>query len=103
MVMYKRDMETQFGLKSPAMCLNNNIDFLGKELHVQTENVDTSVPCILTQVFLRGRVIQTVKYKYPTEIRNLNNFSKIHDLMHSQHMDVIKKINEQQERYRKQS
>ena len=96
-------METKSGLKSPTMCLNNNIDFLGKELHVQTENVDTAVPCILTQVFFRGRVIQTIKYKYPTEIRNINNFSKIQDLMHSQHMNVIKKINEQQEKYRKQS
>jgi hypothetical protein len=103
MVMYKRDMETQFGVKSPAMCLNDNIDFLGKELHVQTENVDTTVPCILTQVFFHGRVIQTVKHKYPTEVCNQNNFSKIHDLMHTQHMDVIKKINGQQEKYRKQS
>jgi hypothetical protein len=96
-------METQFGLKSATMCLNDNIDFLGKELHVQTENVDASVPYILTQVFLRGRVIKTLKYKYPTEIRNLDNFSKIHDLMHSQHMDVIEKINGQQEKYREQS
>jgi hypothetical protein len=96
-------METKSGLKSPTMCLNNNIDFLGKELHVQTENVDTTVPCILTQVFFRGRVIQTIKYEYPAEIRTLNNFSKIHDLMHRQHMDVIEMINERQEKYRKQS
>jgi predicted peptidase len=103
MVMYKRDTETRSGVKSPAMGLNDNIDFLGKELHVQTENVDATVPCILTQVFFRGRVIQTVKHEYPTEIRNHNNFSKIHDLMHTQHKDVMEKISRQQEKYRKQS
>jgi len=92
-------MGSQFGVKKPTMGLNNNLDFLGKELHVQTENVNSEDPYIITQVFFSGRVIQTTKYEYSTEIRGIKNFARISDLMHEQHTKVIENINKKQETY----
>jgi len=92
-------MESQFGVKEPTMGLNNNLDFLGKELHVQTENVNSDDPYILTQVFFSGRVIQTTKYEYPAVIRGVKHFARIRDLMHEQHTKVIENINKKQETY----
>jgi hypothetical protein len=100
MAMDGSDKSIQHGVRSPIMSLNDNLDFFGKDVHVQTENVDSTDPYIVTQVFLHGRVVQTTKYEYPDEVRNRNEVVKIHDLMRMQHMEVIEKINRQQEKYR---
>ena len=90
-------MENHPGAESLAIGFNDNFDFMGKELHIQTENVKTAAPCILTQVFYRGRVIHTTKFEYSSETTDGNDFSKIRELMHSQHLRVIKNISRQQE------
>ena len=61
MVMGENDVESQFSLKPPVMSLNDNMNFFGKKLQVQTENVDSRDPYILTQVFLHGRVIHSAR------------------------------------------
>lgn len=103
MIMNRMDMEINSDVASPAMGLNDNLNFLGKELHVQTENVQSDVPCIRTQVFFHGRVVHTAKYEYSNEVKDSLNLTKIRDLMHKQHMNVIEKINKQQLKYQKQS
>ena len=90
-------------MASPAMGLNDNLNFLGKELHVQTENVPASTPCILTQVFFHGRVIHTAKSEYATEAGGSHNLAKIRDLMVKQHMKVIERISEQRAKYQNRS
>ena len=97
--MNQLDMKIPPNVASSAMGLNDNLNFLGKELHVQTENVQSSVPCIRTQVFFHGRVVYTAKYEYSSESSNPLDLLKIRDLMHEQHMRVIKKINEQEAKY----
>lgn len=97
--MGENDVESQFSLKPPVMSLNDNMNFFGKKLQVQTENVDSRDPYILTQVFLHGRVIHSARCEYTAEIFHLDDVAKIHDLMRKQHMEVIEKINKQQEKY----
>jgi len=101
--MNRSDMKNQSNAANPAMGLNDNLNFLGKELHIQTENVQSSAPCIRTQVFFHGRVVHTVKYEYSTGKRDSLSLSKIRELMHEQHIRVIEKISEQQTKYQKKS
>ena len=103
MIMNRTDMEINPDVASPAMGLNDNLNFLGKELHVQTENVQSDAPCIRTQVFFHGRVVHTVKYEYSNDLKNSLNLTKIRDRMHKQHRNVIEKIHRQQLKYRKRS
>ena len=79
MLMNQSDTKIQSNTVNPAMGLNDNLNFLGKELHVQTENVQSSVPCIRTQVFFHGRVVHTAKYEYSTEQCDSLGLSKIRD------------------------
>lgn len=97
----RTDMGIQPNVVSTAMGLNDNLNFLGKELHVQTEHVQSSSPCILTQVFFHGRVIYTTKCEYASETPDAHNLVKIRDLMHKQHMKVMERIGEQQAKYQK--
>jgi hypothetical protein len=83
------------------MGLNDNLKFLGNELHIQTENVQSSTPCILTQVFFRGRVIHTARCEYSKENQDSANLAKIRDLMHQQHMKVMEKISARQANFKK--
>jgi hypothetical protein len=103
MFMNRAEMETPASVASPAMGLNDNLNFLGKELHVQTENIQSSAPCILTQVFLRGRVIHTAKYEYGNGTQNPRNLAEIRDLMQKQHDKVIERIHERQANYHKRT
>jgi len=88
---------------STAMGLNDNLNFLGKELHVQTEHVQSSSPCILTQVFFHGRVIYTTKYEYASDAPDAHNPVEVRDLMYKQHMKVMERIGEQQAKHQKRS
>jgi hypothetical protein len=103
MLRNRSDTKIQSNAANPAMGLNDNLNFLGKELHIQTENVQSSAPYIRTQVFFHGRVVHTAKYEYSTEKRDSPDVLRIRELMHKQHMRVIKKISEQQVKYQKQS
>jgi hypothetical protein len=101
--MNRPDIQMRTDVASAAMGLNDNLNFLGKELHVQTENVQSSVPCILTQVFLHGRVIHTTKYEYAAELAGSSDLVKIRELMCRQHTKVMDRINQQQAKYQQRS
>jgi hypothetical protein len=94
--MGQMNMVSQSNAASPIMGLNDNLEFLGKVLHVQTENVWSAKPCILTQVFHGGRVVLTRKYEYASNLEESENYKKIQALMYFQHSKVIEKINSQQ-------
>jgi len=96
-------MEFQSGVTTPMMGLNDNINLFGKELHVQTENVKSEKPCILTQVFFHGRVVYTQKNEYLEENREFKDFDKIRDMMRAQHLMVMGKIIRKQAMFQKKS
>ena len=96
-------MQIQSDVASPAMGLNDNLMFCGKVLHIQTEKISSSVPCILTHVFFQGRVIHTTRHEYSNEDHKSDNWVEIRKLMHKQHVGVIEKISKQQAKYQEQS
>jgi len=78
-----------------VMGLNDNLDFMGRQLHVQTENLKSPAMCILTQVFSNGRVVFSTKSEYPPDVLESQDSSRIEGLMRDQHYRVMNKIREQ--------
>jgi hypothetical protein len=83
---------------TPATGLNNNLEFMGRQLHVQTEHLEYPVARIVTQVFCNGRVMRSKKSEYSADIRESRDINKIQQLMNAQHYQVIREITEKQSR-----
>ena len=83
---------------SPAMGLNDNLDFLGKQLHIQTEHTGFPKACIVTQVFCSGRVMLSRKTEYPPEANETQDFSTIQQLMKKQHGQIIQELKDKKAR-----
>jgi len=94
--MKQKEMGSKPRTVSSSMSLNDNLNFGGRDLHIQTENIQSEIPCIRTHVFSHGRIIHTTKFEFPTGMKELNDFNKIRDLMQTQHCEVIDKISRQQ-------
>lgn len=77
---------------TPMMGLNDNLEFMGKALHIQTENLGFTGRCITTQVFCSGKVILSAKSEYPSTIRDRNDQSQVRELMRKQHFNVIREL-----------
>jgi flagellar biosynthesis protein FlhG len=77
---------------TPIMGLNDNLEFMGRELHIQTEDLGYTGRCITTQVFCDGRVILSNKTEYPSTVRDQNDRSQVTELMHQQHFNVIREL-----------
>ncbi len=75
-----------------GMGLNDNLAVMGKDLHIQTEDLGDSEGCITTQVFFEGRVILSTKSEYPPELRDSEHSSRVVELMRAQHFNVIREI-----------
>lgn len=75
-----------------AAGLNDNVEFMGKQLHVQTESIQSPAGCIVTQIFSSGRVIFSKKSECPP------GADGIQDQMNLQHSQVIKSILEKEAR-----
>jgi len=78
--------------------LNDNLDFMGKPLHVQTESVAFPVACIVTQVFSKGKVILSRKSGFPPGVRENGDVARMQELMHAQHRQIIRNIADKQAR-----
>jgi hypothetical protein len=78
---------------------NDNLEFMGKQLHVQTENAGFPAAHIVTQVFCRGKVILSKKSDYPAGIGETGGGDKMRELMHAQHFQIIKDIADKQARF----
>lgn len=83
---------------SPAMGLNDNLDFLGRRLHIQTEHTGFPKACIITQVFCNGRVMLSRKTEYPSEVDGNHDFNTIRQLMKTQHCTMIQELKDKQAR-----
>lgn len=79
-----------------TMGLNDNLDFLGTQLYIQTENAQLPTPRIITHVFSKGRIVLSKKSEYPADFHNSGNPEKIHELLRMQHSQVIQDISDKQ-------
>jgi flagellar biosynthesis protein FlhG len=77
---------------SPIMGLNDNLVLLGRDIHVQTEDLGAAVRGIMTQVFCGGRVILSTKSEYPVSMRDPLQSAQLAELMRNQHFGVIRQI-----------
>lgn len=77
---------------TPMMGLNDNLEFMGNSLHIQTENLGFTGRCITTQVFCNGKVILSAKSEYPSTIRDQKDQSQVRELMRKQHFNVIREL-----------
>jgi hypothetical protein len=71
-----------------AIGLNENVEFMGKQLHIQTEILRATESIVITQIFSNGRVIFSKKTMCS------NDSSEIQLLMNSQHAQVIRSLAE---------
>jgi len=78
--------------------LNNNLEFMGKLLHVQTERIGHPTPRIVTQVFSNGRVVFSKKSELAPEDAESQEYARIEGLMRTQHLQTIQEIEEKQRR-----
>jgi hypothetical protein len=86
------------GLKLPVVGLNDNLIFMGRQLHVQTEHTGFPVARIVTQVFCSGRILLSKKTECPAGIHESKDFNQLQRLMSMQHYQVIEEITAKQAR-----
>jgi len=84
--------------ENSAPGLNDNFEFLGRRLHIQTERTGLPVPRIVTQVFSEGRVVFSRKSDIPLIGPNSQEFSKTQELMRAQHFETLREIEGKQKR-----
>jgi flagellar biosynthesis protein FlhG len=77
---------------TPTMGLNDNLEFLGRQLHIQTEDLGYTGRCIQTQVFCDGRVLLSTKSEYPPTVQGQADRSQVIEVMHKQHYNVIREL-----------
>ena len=82
----------------PVVGLNDNMEFLGRQLHVQTEYMEMPAARITTEVFCSGRVMLSKKLDCPPAILASHDIGQLQQLMNTQHQQVIQEIREKQAR-----
>ena len=97
----RKEEKEATALPAPVPGLNENLNFMGKQLHIQTENAEFPSAHIVTQVFSGGRVILSKKSTHPQAIRSCGDTRKIQELMQSQHQQIIKEIRDKQVRLKR--
>jgi len=75
-----------------ALGLNDNMSFMGRILHIQTEKIGRPPGRIVTQVFYNGRVLFSTRSEFPSGMSLEQDFKKIQELMQEQHLRIIDKI-----------
>ena len=83
---------------APAQGYNDNLEFFGRNLHIQTEDLGGNKRCIATQVFLNGRVIFSTKSDYPAAAGSALKREGIAARMRQQHMMIRGEIESQKAR-----
>jgi flagellar biosynthesis protein FlhG len=87
----RRDHASQVSAGGAAG-LNDNLTVMGKDLHVQTEDLGETGCAIQTQVFCEGRVVLSTRSEYPPALRLPCNGIQVVELMRAQHFHVIREI-----------
>jgi hypothetical protein len=75
-----------------ATGLNDNLVVMGRELHVQTEDLGAEGGGIITQVFCEGRVVLSTKSEYSQALRDLDAGDRLAESMRAQHYHVMREI-----------
>ncbi len=83
--------------ENSAPGLNDNLEFMGRRLHIQTERIGLPSPHIVTQVFSNGRVIFSKKSEIPQEEAHQES-AQIQERMHAQHLETMREIEAKQKR-----
>jgi hypothetical protein len=81
-----------------ASGLNDNLEFMGRQLHIQTEAIGLPVPRIVTQVFSDGRVVFSRKSEIPPCEPESHRSPSIQELMRTQHFETLREIEGKQNR-----
>jgi hypothetical protein len=89
--------EKRTAVENSAPGLNDNVEFMGKQLHIQTEKTGFPAPRIVTQVFSNGRVVFSKRSDVPL-CHESQEFTKIQELMRTQHFQTIQEMAEKQKR-----
>jgi hypothetical protein len=89
--------KSQNAVENSAPGLNDNFEFMGRQLHVQTERIGLPVPRIVTQVFSNGRVVFSKKSDI-LQGPDSQEFIKIQELMRTQHFQTIREMADKQKR-----
>ena len=87
--------QTDLGTPAPAtpiMGLNDDLEIMNNQLHIQTEDLGFNGRCINTQVFCKGRVILSTKSAYPATLTEGNGRAQIVEIMRRQHFNVIREL-----------
>ena len=90
--MRDKDINGHLPVSTPVSGLNDNLEFLGRQLHIQTENTGSPATRIVTQVFCKGRVILSRKTDPPSVPGGSGAAADIRELMNSQHHQIIKEL-----------
>jgi hypothetical protein len=96
--MHGNDEKKDIGVDNSVIGLNDNLEFLGKQLHIQTERIGLPSPRIVTQVFSNGRVVLSKKSDIPFQSALPEDAAKVRELMRTQHFQVIREIKAKQNR-----
>jgi len=90
--------KTGMAVENPMPGLNDNLKFLGRLLHVQTEAIAYPAPRIVTQVFSNGRVVFSRKSEIPPGGADPRKAEQTREQMRAQHSQTIREISEKQKR-----
>ncbi len=93
----RKEMNDRISLLAPVSVLNDKLEFMGKQLHIQTENTGFPANLIVTHVFYNGRVILSRKADHSSAA---GDSAHIRELMNAQHLQVIQEIKDKQSRSR---
>ena len=85
-------------IRLPVVGLNDNLIFMGRQLHVQTEHTGFPVAHIFTQVFCNGRILLSKKTECSAGIGESQDINRIQQLMSAQHYQVLEEIAAKQAR-----
>jgi len=104
----KKELHGENALPAPVSGLNDNLEFMGKQLHIQTENAGfpaagLAAARIVTQVFCGGRVVFSRKTDHPPNAADSGDTSDIRERMHSQHRQIIKELKDKQAQLKRHS
>ena len=97
----KKELHGENALPAPVSGLNDNLEFMGRQLHIQTENAGLPAARIVTQVFCGGRVVFSRKTDHPQNAADSDDTAHIRELMHSQHRQIIKELKDKQARLKR--
>lgn len=76
----------------PLTGLNHSLHHMGKEIHVQTEDLGAREQYIETQVFCGGCVILSTRMAYSASTKDQDGREAVAELMRKQHFGVIQEI-----------